>query len=202
MIVKYCIDCGSLLGNSAFYCKNKRCKKCNGIKNRKRKVIICPVCKNTFERIYSHLGKTSTCSKKCFSILKRKLKYIQDMTRMKKDYLQYKKYLKTINPVILGWIVGFWEGEGCIEIHKNTKYNCMITIAQKELTSLYRVQKILKAGTVSKIRYKNINMGRYGLYTSGKILALIEIFLKNITGRGRIQQLRKIYNNLKKIKCY
>jgi len=146
------------------------------------------------------LQKSFYCSKKCQSLNMRKLKYKQDMIRMKKEYLKFTNYLKSLNPIFLGWLAGFWEGEGHIEKHKNTNYNFVFTIAQKDPTSLYRIQQILQIGKVRKTRYKNIYMFRYDLYKSGQILAIIEYFKKVITGKYRTKQINKIYNLLKKIK--
>jgi hypothetical protein len=120
------------------------------------------------------------------------------MKRMKKDYLFYKKYLKSVTPVFLHWLLGFWEGEGYIEQHKNTNYNFVFNIVQKDVSPLNHIRNILQIGTVRKVKHDKSYILRYDLYRSGYILALLEYFLNNVISYSRKNQLKKVY---KKIKC-
>jgi len=165
-------------------------------------LIRCKMCNKEFYVKYFRIKSAKYCSRKCYAIDKKRLKSIQDKKRMKTDYIKFNQYLKTIPVGLLGWLAGFWEGEGHIGQHKNINFNYTFTISQKDLTSLYRIKNLLKVGNVARVRYKNIKIGRYNLYSSGKILALVELFLKIIKGNHRQKQLKKVYKFLRKIKCF
>jgi len=122
------------------------------------------------------------------------------MERMYKDYKIFKKYLNSLSLTFIGWLVGFWEGEGYIEKHKNTNYNYVFTIAQKDPSPLEFIKEKLKIGTVRGVGMGKLKTYRYDLYSSGKILALLDYFTKLMRSNKRINQVKNIYKNLNTIK--
>ena len=121
------------------------------------------------------------------------------MYRFPKMYNQYKltkiEYSKIFKDT-LNWITGFWEGEGSIT--RLNKISLRFTVAQRDITPLLFIKKILKAGhIVGKNSKKDIFS--YELNGTGRVLALLETILPYIRSKFRKIKVKKMLLLLNKI---
>jgi hypothetical protein len=112
--------------------------------------------------------------------------------RLKRQYQTYSSKLETISKDFIIWFTGFWEGEGSLCVRDDYR---MLSVTQKELYVLERIQKIFQTGTIVKNSIPNKNSWyEYEITHTGQILAVLILMLPHIKSLHRIVQIRKFYN--------
>jgi len=163
----------------------------------KKNYFKCYICDNIHYKRPSQLKRIGHCfcSLKCFHIFA--LQNFSNIRHKKiyKEYIQYKKYLKSLNKETLAWLAGFWEGEGYLRIANKISLSFVIT--QNEKHPFIFIKKFLKAGQI----YKEDDIYRYIISKTGINLALIENIKPFARCFKRKRTIKKSLKILSKLKC-
>lgn len=109
-----------------------------------------------------------------------------------KEFYDKHKY---VDPLWLGWFIGFTEGDGSLILDKSGRITFVIT--QKDPSILYHIQEVLGFGN---IRFdKEANSFRYVVGDKPSIIKLIYLFNGNLFLKHRINQLKLWISNVPSI---
>jgi hypothetical protein len=160
----------------------------------KKKTFKCIVCNKKF--LGYKINQSKYCSRKCY--------YKDRLLQSVKKYKTTKNHLKKLSKFLIIWLVGFWEGEGCLSIkrdyyNKNTNkqhYKFGFLISQKDKQFISSLQTMLGFGQ-SRIHTRNGFGSCYvwELGDLGEILAIVEVIHPYIKLKHRKEQINKFLNN-------
>ena len=114
---------------------------------------------------YYLIANCEDCNKSISTYAKRCVQcYFLDKTY--KLYIKTIKLLYKLNPHSISWFVGFWEGDGCLQIdikHNKSKlnlkkiyYGFQLFVAQKETKMLYKIKKEFEMGEIYGLGNNNV----------------------------------------------